>query len=121
MKNINKLIIYYNVRYLMLMIIIEYIMSFNFLDGFIPVYIPLSYLIIRFLVIHDIEKKQIKKDDILFYLLTGFTTINIFFHFNIFYDICIVIFLIILKDKKSNQDEIIKKNLEEFYKNQKEN
>lgn len=102
-QNLKNIIIYY-LKYLMLVLIcknINYILPIQFdsLNNFVLIYIPLTYLITKYLFYYDIERKQIRKKDLICQITIGFTIINIIFKMPIMYTIFLLFFCYLLKIK----------------------
>lgn len=96
-------IIRYYVRYIILLLIfknIHYLLpiSLDSLSGWYTLaYIPICYLVVRFMFIYDLEKNNYLKKYYLVPIFIGYTIFNFLFSMPIIYDICIALFLIILR------------------------
>lgn len=122
-QNLKNIIIYY-LKYLMLVLIcknINYILPIQFdsLNNFVLIYIPLTYLITKYLFYYDIERKQIRKKDLICQITIGFTIINIIFKMPIMYTIFLLFFLLFIKDKNTMVKEKNDKIIEDYFKNKK--
>ena len=111
------------VKYLILVLIFKNIhylvgIKFNDLEPYFIIFIPIVYLTVKYLILIEIKNNNITRKDVLYYLVLYITGINLVFNMPIMYDIIILIFLILSKDKKDNQKEIIEKNIS-AYKNKK--
>lgn len=76
-QKLKNIIVYY-LKYLMIVFIcknINYILPIQFdsLNNFVLIYIPLTYLITKYLFYYDIERKQIRKKDLIWQIAIGFT------------------------------------------------
>lgn len=120
--NKKYLVLKYTIKYLILIIIfknIHYLIGIHFeeLNKFYLVYIPLAFLVVKFLVYYDLEKNKLTRKDILVYLVLNFTIINLIFRMAILYTISIFIFLFILRNDQSKLEEVMTKNISEYLNN----
>ena len=109
------------VKYLILVFIFKNIhylvgIKFNDLEPYFIIFIPIVYLIVKYLILIEFKNNNITRKDVLTYLTLYITGINLIFNMPIMYDIIMLIFLILLKDKKDKQKEIIEKNLRNYKK-----
>ena len=119
MSNKKFTILKISFNYLVLALIFKFIdyllgISFNTLASFLIVSIIIAYFVIKYLVYVEIEKGNITRKDILIYFMIYATIINFLLGLHIFYTIFLIIFLFLFKDKKTNKEDIIKKNIEEY-------
>lgn len=119
MSNKKFTILKISFNYLVLALIFKFIdyllgISFNTLASFLIVSIIIAYFVIKYLVYVEIEKGNITRKDILIYFMIYATVINFLLGLHIFYTISLIIFLFLFKDKKTNKEDIIKKNIEEY-------
>ena len=96
-------IIKYYFNYLILLLIfknIHYILPINFaeLNNYFYVFIPISYLVVKYMFIYDLDKNNYYRKDFLWPVIIGYSILNFIFKMHLFYDIFIILFLLILKD-----------------------
>lgn len=112
------LIIKYYLLYLLFLIIlknIHYLVSFDMFQEYQFVFLPISYLVIRILVYNDLRNQMFLKKDILWYLVVGFTILNVFYDMSYIYTLSILLFLFILKDEKLSKNKIISGNIKRYF------
>ena len=117
MQSKKFIIIGYYLKYLIILLLFKFIWVFEYFDNYFIVYIPLSYLVVKYTFIHDLEKNKYKRKDYLFLVVIGYTILNLIFRMHLLYDICIIIFLLILKDKITSNEEDTNKYIKEYYEN----
>ena len=123
MSNKNFTILKISFNYIVLALIFKFIhyllgISFNVLASYLIVSIIVAYFVVKYLVYVEIEKGNITKKDILIYFAFYATGINLILGLHILYSIFLLVFMFLFKDKKSKNEDIIKKNIEEYRKNQ---
>ena len=96
-------IIKYYFNYLILLLIfknVHYILpiSFDELNNYFLVFIPISYLVVKYIFIYDLDKNNYYRKDFLLPVIIGYSLLNFIFKMHIFYDVFIILFLLILKD-----------------------
>lgn len=118
-------IIRYYVRYIILLLIfknIHYLLpiSLDSLSGWYTLtYIPICYLVVRFMFIYDLEKNNYLKKYYLVPVFIGYTTLNFLFSMPIIYDICIIFFLRILRGPLIVDEQETWKNIASYLNNKK--
>lgn len=109
---------YYIIYFLFLVILknIHYIflISFDSLLEYWFVFIPIAYLVVKYLIYYDVEKYNLLKGDVVF-LSLSLTVINICFSMPIIFNGCVVLFLFVCKNKKVYDANIISKNINDYY------
>lgn len=109
---------YYIIYFVFLIILknIHYVLfiSFDSLLEYWFVFIPIAYLVVKYLIYYDIERYSLLKRDFIF-LAFGFTIINILFSMPYIFSGCIVLFLFICKNKKLRGKDVISKNIRDYY------
>ncbi len=108
-----------SIKYLILALIFKYIhyllgISFNTLTSYSIVAIIVSYFVVKYFFLAEIKKNNIERKDILYYFMCYATGINLVLGLNMLYIIFLLVFLVILKDKKTRNQEIIEKNIQEY-------
>lgn len=117
------IIIKYYIKYLILLLLFKNInlllpITFNDFTGIYSfVYIPISYLVVKYMFIYDLEKHQYSKDKYVLPIIFGYTILNFILSLPLIYNIFIVIFLICLKGVPVIDEEEIAKNIKEYYQN----
>ena len=118
-------VIKYYVKYVILLLIfknIHYLLpiSLDSLSGWYNLaYIPICYLVIKFIFIYDLEKNNYLKKYYLVPVFIGYTILNFLFSMPIIYDVCIAIFLIILKGPLVVDEQETWKNIARYLNNKK--
>ena len=126
MKIQKNIIIGYYFKYVVFLLVfknIHYLLGIgiNNLLTFPLVFIPIAYLVVKFLFYHDLEKRNLNRKDYLLYIVIGYSVLNLLFLMPILYDLSIVLMLLIIKDQKTNESLIIEKNIREYYENKENN
>lgn len=124
MNNKILLIIKYYFVYILFLLILKNInyllfISFESLIDYWFVFIPISYIAVKYFVYYDLEKTNFVKKDIIWYISVGFTIINIFFSMPYIYTFSILVFLIICKDKETFNRGVIYRNIQDYYEDKK--
>ena len=91
MQSKKYIIIGFYIKYLILLLLFKVIWVFQYFDNYFIVYVPLSYLVVKYTFIYPLEKNKY---------------IN---------DICIIVFLLILKDKNAQIEQETSKYIKEYY------
>ena len=73
------------------------IKSYSDLYNYYLIFIPLAYLVVKFIFYYECEKNNVSKRKILIPLLIGTTVLNIILKMHVIYTIFIIIFLIFTK------------------------
>lgn len=94
--------------------------SIEQLNNYFFVFIPISYLIVKYLFIYDLQKHNYRKKEFLWPILIGFTILNFILKMPIFYNIFIIFFILILKCN-SIADIDTNKYIQEYYQNKDKN
>ncbi len=113
-------IAYYVITYVILVLIFKGIhfilpISFDTLSAYPLVFIPICFLVINNLIIKDLEREELSKKDFVWPLCISFTIINLLFRMPLFYDLCTVLFIILLKGRRVVRKEETLKTIAEYY------
>ena len=81
------------------------------------IYIPVAYLVVTYMFIHDLEKNNHLKKRYLIPVLIGYTLLNFILGMPLLYNIAIIVFLILLKGSLVEDTEETLKNIKEYYEN----
>ena len=115
MQSKKYIIIGYYLKYLILLSLFKLIWVFQYFDKYFIVYIPLSYLVVKYTFIYPLEKNKYTKKDYLLPVIIGYTILNLIFRMHLLYDICIIVFLLVLKDKNTQIEQDTSKYIKEYY------
>lgn len=118
------LIARYYITYVVFLLILKninyiFFVSFDQLVEYFIVFIPIAYIVVKYLVYYDLEKRKFLKKELIWYLVIGFTLFNLIFSMPYVYTGFILLFLIICKDRKTSDLDTINKNICDYYKNKK--
>ncbi len=99
----------------------NYIIAVNIYDlqRFPLIFIPIDFLVIKNIFIKQLEKKCLQKSECIIPITFSYTAINLILKMLIVYTICLILFLIILKDDKNLNSKKTYQNIMEYYKNKK--
>ncbi len=105
----NKIIIKYYFKYLILLIIfknIHYLLPVNLeqLNNYFWVFIPISYLVVKYMFIYKLQEDKLTKKELLWPIVIGYTILNLILCMPVFYNLFVLIFLLILKESDYDQD-----------------
>ncbi len=89
------------------------------LTNFPLAFIPLTFLIERFLVAREFENHSLSKIEFIPTIIIGCTLLNILLKMPILYDLFFIIFLIIQKDRSMYSEKQTQKNIQEYFSKQK--
>ena len=114
----NKIIIKYYFKYLILLIIfknIHYLLPVNLeqLNNYFWVFIPISYLVVKYMFIYKLQEDKLTKKELLWPIVIGYTILNLILCMPVFYNLFVLIFLLILKE--SNYDQDTDKYIKEYF------
>ncbi len=121
MKDKYLVILKYYVNYLILLLIFKYIhiilpVRFDSFGGiYALIYIPIAYLVVKYMFIYDLEKNKHLKKKYLLPVLIGYTLLNFILGMPLLYNIAIIVFLILLKGSLVVDAEETLKNIKEYY------
>ena len=116
-------ILKYYVNYLILLLIFKYMhiilpVKFDEFGGiYALIYIPIAYLVVKYMFIYDLEKNNHIKKRYLLPVLIGYTLLNFILGMPLLYNIAIIVFLILLKGSLVVDTEETLKNIKEYYEN----
>ncbi len=85
------------------------------LSNFPLAFIPLTFLIERFIVAREFENLSLSKIEFIPTIIIGFTFLNILFKMPILYDLFLIVFLIIQKDRSMYSEKQTQKNIQEYF------
>lgn len=105
------LVIFKNIHYI-------FFISYDSLLEYWFVFIPIAYLVVKYLIYYDVEKHKLLKRDFVF-LAISFTIINILFSMPYVFSGCIALFVFVCKNKHVNDRNIISKNISDYYNSKK--
>ena len=115
MQSKKYIIIGFYLKYLILLLLSKVIWVFQYFDNYFIVYIPLSYLVVKYTFIYPLEKNKYPKKDYLLPVIIGYTILNLIFRMHLLYDICIIVFLLVLKNKNTIVEQETSKYIKEYY------
>ena len=119
-----KIVLKMYFKYLILLLIFKNIgiilpFPFEAFNLYAWVFIPITYLVVKYTFIHELEKNRVLKRYYFLPVLIGYTLLNLILGMPFFYAVGIIIFIIILKGPYVVDEKETARYIDQFYENNK--